>query len=109
MNDTAAVASPEDQQLASEIRTRIGLLDEMFGESLVGEMDALKVVLKANPSASALLFDQDVGNLVRNLQRTVVKSVEEAKAKKESSGKGRKPKSKPMTPEELNAALMEED
>lgn len=96
----------EISQLASEVQTRIAALEGLFEDSLVGEMEALKVTLKANPSAAALMRDEDIGLLVAALRRTVQADVEEATSEKKS---GRKPKQKTVfTKEELDAALAEE-
>ena len=96
----------EISQLASEVQTRIAALEGLFEDSLVGEMEALKVTLKANPSAAALMRDEDIGLLVAALRRTVQADIEEATSEKKS---GRKPKQKTsFTKEELDAALAEE-
>ncbi len=96
----------EISQLASEVQTRIAALEGLFEDSLVGEMEALKTVLKANPSAAALMRDEDIGLLVAALRRTVQADIEEATTEKKP---GRKPKQKTtFTKEELDAALAEE-
>lgn len=93
-------------QLASEIQTRIAALEGLFEDSLVGEMEALKVVLKANPSAAALMRDEDIGLLVVALRRIVQADIEEATTEKKTK---RQPKQKTtFTKEELDAALAEE-
>jgi hypothetical protein len=59
---TVAQKSPEEiSQLASEIQTRISALESLFEDDLRGEMASLKACLIENPSAAALLKDEDVG------------------------------------------------
>jgi len=106
---TTVAASPAQQelsQLASEIRTRILSLEALFEDSLVGEMDALKACLIENPSAAALLKDEDVGLLVKNLRRTVSSALVEASKPKERKTKASAKTQ--FTPEQLQAALEEE-
>lgn len=99
-------SNTEISQLASEIQTRIAALEELFEDSLVNEMEELKKTLKANPSAAALMRDEDIGLLVIALRRTVQADIEEASSEKKA---GRKPKQKTtFTKEELDAALREE-
>lgn len=104
-----ATASTEEvqanlSQLAAEIQTRITNLSALFEENLEGEMDSLKLCLIENPSAAALLKDEDVGLLVAALRRTVSAAVMEAVAEK------KKPKTekKKFTAEELQKVLDEE-
>jgi hypothetical protein len=85
--------SPQISQLASEISARIAALSSLFDESLEGEMDALKICLVENPSAAALMKDEDVGLLVRNLRRTVDAAILEANKPKEKKAAT---KSKPI-------------
>lgn len=63
--------SESNEQLASEISQRISQLETLIGEDLKNEMDALKKAILENPSASALLKDEDVGMLVSSLRRIV--------------------------------------
>ena len=93
-------------QLVSEIQARIEALDALFEESLRGEMDALKECIIQNPAAAALLKDEDIGNLVRNLRRTVSTALVEASEKK-AKPRG-KAASTRLTKEELEAALAAE-
>jgi hypothetical protein len=89
----------------TEIQARIQDLSNLFEEALTNEMDALKECLLQNPSAAALLKDEDVGLLVQNLRRTVATAQTEAA---EAKASGRKPKAaakKQFTAEELAAAL----
>ena len=103
MTDISAETTIENQQLASEIQARIANLETLFEASLRGEMEALKVCLVANPNAAALLKDEDVGLLVKNLRRTV--SVAIMEASKEEEKKPAKAKAKPFTAAEMQAAL----
>ena len=93
-------------QLVSEIQARIEALDSMFEDSLKDEMDALKECIIQNPAAAALLKDEDIGNLVRNLRRTVAVALTEASERK-AKPKG-KAVSTRLTKEELEAALAAE-
>jgi len=63
------MSNPENNQKASELSLRIQALDALNGESLKGEMSALKVAILENPAASALLLDEDVGLLVKALRK----------------------------------------
>lgn len=92
----------ETSQLASEMQTRIAALEALFEDDLRGEMESLKACLIENPSAAALLKDEDVGALVKNLMRTVSAAVAEAVAGKAKAPKAAKVK---MSKEEIDAAL----
>lgn len=108
MNQEVAIAQDpaEISQLASEIQTRIANLESLFEDDLKGEMDALKIVLRENPSAAALMLDEDVGLLVKNLMRITNVAIQEAN---ESKAKGKPKKSKEQfTPEQIAAALAAE-
>lgn len=96
------VEATETSQLVAEIKARIAALDALFEESLQGEMDSLKVCLIANPSAAALLMDEDVGTLVANLRRTVSVALQEATDNKKPRGKTA---AKKLTKEEIEAAF----
>ncbi len=99
-------SNPADlSQLAAEIQARIINLSSLFEENLEGEMDSLKACLIENPSAAALLKDEDVGLLVASLRRTVSAAVMEAVASKE---KPKKAATKKFTAEELQKVLDEE-
>lgn len=96
----------EISQLASEIQTRIANLENLFEDDLKGEMDALKIVLRENPSAAALMMDEDVGLLVKNLMRITNTAIQEAN---ESKAKGKPKKEKvQLTKEQIDAALAAE-
>ena len=82
MSDATEEVQANLSQLASEIQARITNLSSLFEENLEGEMDSLKVCLIENPSAAALLKDEDVGLLVAALRRTVNAAVMEAVAAK---------------------------
>lgn len=99
-------ATRESLQLASEIQARIANLESLFEMPLRDEMEALKVCLVSNPNAAALLKDEDVGLLVKNLRRTVSAAIVEANKPKER--KTAKPKAKAFTAEEMQKALDEE-
>lgn len=99
----ATEASSINAQLAAEVSSRIASLSELFEEALDGEMDALKAVLIENPSAAALLKDEDIGLLVQNLRRTVSTAVKEAN---EAKAKGKtKPAKQKLTEAEIQAAM----
>jgi hypothetical protein len=94
----------ETAQLASEIQARIKNLETLFEQPLKDEMQSLKLSLIENPAACMLLMDEDIGELVKNLRRTVtVAVVTEAEGKKKPSTK-----TKPLTGAELEAALAAE-
>ena len=101
MSEVENSTNVETIQLVSEIQARIKALESLFDESLTGEMDALKEALIQNPSAAALLKDEDIGLLVKNLRRTVASAISEA-----AEGKKKSAKSKTrLTKEEIEAAL----
>lgn len=79
----------QNEQLASEVTRRIQELDSLNGESLKGEMAALKKAILENPAASALLLDEDVGKLVRNLRRITGVALAEASKPKASKAKSK--------------------
>lgn len=97
-----AVDNVVASQIASEVSARINALEALFEDSLVNEMDDLKAVLIENPSAAALIMDEDVGILVRNLRRIVGEAVKDATAGK---AKTKKSGSKKLSAEEIQAAL----
>lgn len=104
MDQTAPVGEipPEISQLASEVQARIASLESLFAEDLKGEMDALKATLIENPSAAALLLDEDVGLLVKNLMRITQVAIVEASSAKTRT---KKEPAKKLSPEEIQAAL----
>jgi hypothetical protein len=101
------LAESSAAQVAAEVSSRISALSDLFEESLTGEMDALKAVLIENPSAAALLKDEDIGLLVQNLRRTVNAAIAEANETK-ASGKKKAPKQQQFTQAEIDAALAAE-
>jgi hypothetical protein len=103
MSDATEVQA-DLSQLAAEIQARITNLSALFEENLEGEMDSLKLCLVENPSAAALLKDEDVGLLVAALRRTVSAAVMEAVATKAKP----KAEKKKFTAEELQKVLDEE-
>ena len=107
MTEQAIAQDPaEVSQLASEIQTRISALESLFEDDLKGEMDALKIALRENPSAAALMMDEDVGALVKNLMRITNTAIQEAN---ESKAKGKPKKEKvQLTKEQIDAALAAE-
>ena len=105
MNQEVSQPSPEMSQLASEISVRIANLEALFEEPLRDEMAALKSALVENPSAAALMKDEDVGILVRNLRRTVSVAIAEANKPKERKTPAKK--NKQLTKEELQQAIDE--
>lgn len=106
MTQEATEVQADLSQLAAEIQARITNLSALFEENLEGEMDSLKLCLVENPSAAALLKDEDVGLLVAALRRTVSAAVMEAVAEKKP-GKA-KSATKKFTAEELQKVLDEE-
>lgn len=98
---TETVEAAEIEQKASEISLRIRALANFDGESLKGEMVALKTALLQNPSACSLLHDEDIGAAVAALRRMVGIAV--ASAAKPAA----KPKQKRLSPAELAKALAE--
>lgn len=96
----------EISQLASEIIARIKNLESLFEQPLKDEMQSLKVALLENPAASQLLMDEDIGELVKNLRRTVAVAVFAAADEKKKPAA--KTKAKQLTAAELEAALAAE-
>lgn len=105
MNATETALSNETSQFASEISARIANLESLFEQPLRAEMDDLKRCLVENPSAAALMKDEDVGRLVANLRRTVDAAILEANKPKEKKTAAKK--TKQLTKEEMQAALDE--
>ena len=98
--------SPE--QVYSEISQRIKTLEAMSGDSLKDEMVDLKKALLENPQACMLLLPEEIGSLVSSLRKITGIAIATASAK---TSKKKEPKAsvKKMTPEELAAALDDED
>lgn len=95
-----------NEQLASEMSQRIAQLENFIGEDLKHEMDALKVALLENPSAAALLKDEDVGLLVASIRRIVGIAIAN-NAAKEKKPKEPKASAKKLTAAEMQSALDE--
>jgi hypothetical protein len=93
------------KQAASDITQRINQLDSLSGESLKSEMSQLKRALLDNPAACALLLPEDIGMMVANLRKVVGTAIMASS----KPAKEKKDKKKQMTPEELKAALEDED
>ena len=98
--------SPE--QVYSEISQRIKTLEAMSGDSLKDEMVDLKKALLENPQACMLLLPEEIGSLVSSLRKITGIAIATASAKT-SKKKEPKASAKKMTPEELAAALDDED
>lgn len=96
--------SAEISQLAADIQARIANLANLFEDPLEAEMDSLKECIIQNPSAAALLKDEDVGLLVTSLRRTVAADIQKAVEGKKKPVAGKKK----FTQEELEAALAAE-
>ena len=98
--------SPE--QVYSEISQRIKTLEAMSGDSLKDEMVDLKKALLENPQACMLLLPEEIGSLVSSLRKITGIAIATASSK---TSKKKEPKAaaKKMTPEELAAALNDED
>lgn len=92
--------STENQQMASEMAQRIAQLADFDGDSLKYEMAALKKALLENPSAAALLHDEDIGKAVQALRRMTGTAIANATVKKTSSTKTKK-----LSMEELEKQL----
>lgn len=101
-------SSNDNNQIHSEIATRIRLLNEMSEANLKDEMRELKVALKENPAACALLMDEDIGLLVSNLRRLTKKEISEAESKPKRGTKTKEPVVK-MSAIDLAAALDDDD
>lgn len=97
------------EETASEISVRIKQLSDMSEADLKTEMSALKAAIKQNPAASALLLPEDIGQMVEALQRITGFAIQQATTKASKPKKEKAPKSKALTPEELAAALDDED
>ena len=98
--------SPE--QVYSEISQRIKTLEAMSGDSLKDEMVDLKKALLENPQACMLLLPEEIGSLVSSLRKITGIAIATASSKT-SKKKEPKASAKKMTPEELAAALDDED
>ena len=98
--------SPE--QVYSEISQRIKTLEAMSGDSLKDEMVDLKKALLENPQACMLLLPEEIGSLVSSLRKITGIAIATASSKT-SKKKEPKASAKKMTPEELAAALNDED
>lgn len=96
------------EQVSSEISTRISMLNDMSEADLKNEMRDLKQALKENPSACALLMDEDIGKLVTALRRLTKKEIEQAETKPKRGTKEKVPQVK-LTAEQLAAALDDDD
>lgn len=97
-----------EQEVASEISQRISLLNALSEADLANEMRELKIALKENPSACALMMDEDIGLLVEALRKLTHKAITAASTSKKV-GTAAKPAVKKLSAAELAAALDDED
>lgn len=98
-----------NEQVVSEIKTRIRSLADLSGIDLKNEMGELKTAIKENPQACLLLLPEDIGEMVVQLRRIVgtalaVASSKTREKKPKEAGVGKK-----MTAAELAAALDDDD
>jgi len=89
-----------NEQIASELKARIASLCDFEGDSLKGEMGALKKTLLENPAACSLLLDEDIGAAVAALRRMVGVAIATATASKKEA--------KPKAPKKLSAKELAE-
>ncbi len=97
MNNTE---QKELEQKAFEIRQKIASLADFEGDSLKGEMQALKASLLESPAACSLLLPEDIGQMVAYIRKITGVAIAEANAPKE-----RKPREKKLSPLDLKAQL----
>jgi hypothetical protein len=90
----------------SEIQKRIQMLNDMSEADLRNEMRELKTVLLANPAATSLLLDTDIGLMVQALRKITKKEIEVASSPKKKATAPAKVK---LTAEQLAAALDDDD
>jgi hypothetical protein len=109
MSETAFIETsvPETNNLNIEqLQHMIGKLSQTEeGEELKTAMSKLKVALKQNPAACALLLPEDVGEMVKNLYRMTNKGILDDLNPK---NKERKQKNVPLTQEQLDGISMED-
>lgn len=98
-----------EQEVASEISQRISLLNALSEADLANEMRELKIALKENPSACALMMDEDIGLLVEALRKLTHKAITAASTTSRKTGTAAKPAAKKLSAAELAAALDDED
>ena len=96
------------EQIYSEISLRIKQLEELSGDDLKNEMMNLKKALLENPQACMLLLPDEIGSMVSALRKVTGIAIATASAKTKKTGE-KKSAAKKMTPEELAAALEDED
>jgi hypothetical protein len=96
-----------EEEVASEISQRISLLNALSEADLQNEMRELKTALKENPTACALMMDEDIGLLVQALRKLTHKAITAAPVRKTAAAKA--PVAKKLTAAELAAALDDED
>jgi len=77
-----------NEQIVSEISTRIHQLESLSTENLKGEMQDLKRILMENPAACMLMHDEDIGIMVSALRKitgqAIQASAKPTKVKKET-------------------------
>jgi len=102
----------EGELLAKEVpdnvlvlKRKIASLQDMEGVSLRSEMDDLRTLLKSNPDACLYFLPEDTGLLVRALRRITDNKVAADMGSARTSKKQAAGNSKPLTAEELRAAL----
>lgn len=102
-----------EQEVASEISQRISLLNALSEADLANEMRELKTALKENPSACALMMDEDIGLLVEALRKLTHKAIVATTTTKKATTTKKdgtaKPAVKKLSAAELAAALDDED
>lgn len=99
--------STEIEQRTHELQLKIADLSQLEDCNLKDAMDELKKALIENPEASLLLLPEDIGEIVKHLQKVTGKALQTAATKKAAApkkGKADEKAFKTMTSEELNAA-----
>ena len=100
-------ATPEDEQAYVMIRSKIDALWGTEDEHLEGAMSDLKKSLMQNPNACLLMYDADLGEMVKNLRRLTKEAQAEAAKEKTSTKKVKAQKMLALTPEMMEKAFDE--
>lgn len=100
-------ATPEDEQAYVMIRSKIDALWGTEDEHLEGAMSDLKKSLMQNPNACLLMYDADLGEMVKNLRRLTKEAQAEAAKEKTSTKKVKAQKMLALTPEMMEQAFSE--
>ncbi len=98
-------ATPAEKSYYEDIKPKINLLSSMADSELKNAMKTLKEALMQNPSATELMLDSDIGEMVKALRRMTGEAITEATTKEK---KPKKQKEIDLSNPDVMAAVLDE-